>query len=94
EEATYGVTRLQLQPDDTLVLFTDGIIEAANTQKELFGFNRLREVAAAHTGSSIEGLQNAILHAVEEFSRGAGQADDITLLIVRFRSLVNPAAPA
>ena len=94
EEATYGVTRLQLQPDDTLVLFTDGIIEAANTQKELFGFSRLREVVAAHTGSSIEELQNAILHAVEEFSRGAGQADDITLLIVRFRSLMNPAVPA
>lgn len=89
EEATYGVTRMQLEPDDTLVLFTDGIIEAANTQKELFGFQRLREVIEPHVCSSIEVIQKAVLDAVEEFSRGAGQADDITLLIVRYRTPAN-----
>lgn len=85
EEATYGVARMQLEPEDTLVLFTDGVVEAANTQKELFGFERLREAIAPHTSGSIEVLQKAVLDAVEEFSRGAGQADDITVLIVRYR---------
>jgi sigma-B regulation protein RsbU (phosphoserine phosphatase) len=89
EEATYDVTRLQLQPEDTIVLFTDGIVEAANTQKELFGFERLRDTIAPHVRSSIEVMQKAVLDAVESFSCGAGQADDITLLIVRYRTPAN-----
>lgn len=85
EEAEFSSTRMQLQPDDTLVLFTDGIVEAANTERELFGFPRLREVVTANARAPMGELQQAVLDAVAGFSRGAPQADDITLLLVRYR---------
>ena len=69
--------------------FSDGIVEAANTQNELFGFERLSRVTAQCAQGSIEAVMKTILDAVEEFSRGAGQADDLTLLIVRYRHALN-----
>jgi serine phosphatase RsbU (regulator of sigma subunit) len=87
EESQYDAKRVQLQADDVLVAFTDGIVEATNTQKELFGLDRLHEVVATCARESIETIMRTILDAVAEFSRGAGQADDLTLLIVRYRQI-------
>ena len=89
DDAEFEATRVQLEPNDVLVLFSDGIVEAANTQKELFGFERLREVTERCAQASIETVMKTILDAVDEFSRGAGQADDLTLLIVRYRKVAN-----
>jgi sigma-B regulation protein RsbU (phosphoserine phosphatase) len=89
DETEYEATRVQLEPNDVLVLFSDGIVEAANTKKELFGFERLHEVTARCAKDSIELVMKTILDEVEEFSRGAGQADDLTLLIVRYRQVAN-----
>ena len=89
EEVKFEAIQVQLQPNDVLVLFSDGIVEAANTQNELFGFERLNEVTAQCARASIETMMKTILDAVEEFSRGAGQADDLTLLIVRYRQVGN-----
>jgi phosphoserine phosphatase RsbU/P len=89
DEVMFEATRIQLEPNDVLVLFSDGIVEAANTQNELFGFERLNEVTAQCAQASIETVMKTILDAVEEFSRGAAQADDLTLLIVRYRQVGN-----
>jgi len=89
DEVTFEATRIQLEPNDVLVLFSDGIVEAANAQNELFGFERLNEVTAQCAQASIETVMKTILDAVEEFSRGAAQADDLTLLIVRYRQVGN-----
>jgi sigma-B regulation protein RsbU (phosphoserine phosphatase) len=89
DEAIFEATQVQLQPNDVLVLFSDGIVEAANTQNELFGFERLNEVTTQCAQASIETVMKTILDAVEEFSRGAAQADDLTLLIVRYRQVGN-----
>ncbi len=83
--AEFTSTRMKLEHGDTLVLYTDGIVEADNTERELFGFPRLREVAEANVRASIADLQKAVLDAVADFSRGAPQSDDITLLLVRYR---------
>lgn len=85
EQAEFDSTQMQMEDGDALVLFTDGITEAENTSNELFGYDRLREVTTRAARESIEGMQKAILEAVSEFARGAAQADDITLLIVRYR---------
>lgn len=84
-EAKYQASSHDLEPGDTLVLFTDGITEAENPQMEQFGMERLKELVARHASAPVEELQAAILAGVEEFTRGAYQADDITLLIVRYR---------
>jgi serine phosphatase RsbU (regulator of sigma subunit) len=87
DEAIYEAARVRLEPNDVLVLFSDGIVEATNTQNELFGFERLNELTAQCAHASIETVMKTILDAVEEFSQGAGQADDLTLLIVRYRKV-------
>ncbi|HTX75467.1 MAG TPA: SpoIIE family protein phosphatase [Terracidiphilus sp.] len=88
EDAEFTSIRARLEPGDTLVLFTDGVVEAQDLQNQLFGFGRLNEVAAGVAGKSIAAIQSSILEAVGEFARGAGASDDLTLLIIRYRKPV------
>ena len=85
-EAEYTAACLKLEPGDTLVLFTDGVTEAMDPEEQLFGVPRLRQVLTGQTQCPLEHLQKCILEAVENFTRGAHQADDLTLLIVRYRA--------
>jgi sigma-B regulation protein RsbU (phosphoserine phosphatase) len=85
-EAEYTAASLQLEPGDTLVLFSDGVTEAMDPTDQLFGAARLREVLTGCSDTPLEQLQKAVLEAVENFSRGASQADDLTLLLVRYRA--------
>ncbi len=85
-EAQYTSVRLKLDPGDTLVLFSDGVTEAADPDEEMFGVNRLCEVLRDKNEASLDQIQKCVLESVENFTRGASQADDVTLLIVRFRA--------
>jgi len=84
EDTNFKTETARLGPGDTLVLVTDGITEAVSRQEEMFGPDRLLQAAEQHAGGSLEELQSGILAAVDDFSRGAYQADDITLLIIRY----------
>ncbi|MGA9071911.1 MAG: SpoIIE family protein phosphatase [Terracidiphilus sp.] len=84
-QAEYTATTLKLEPGDTLVLFSDGIVEAQDPDRELFGFPRLQDLLANCQEASLDTLKKLILDSVEEFSRGASQSDDMTLLIARYR---------
>ena len=86
EEATFTATTVQMEPEDTLLLFSDGVTEAEDRDGNLFEIDRLCEVLAGHQDSSLESLQQRVLAAVESFTAGASQSDDITLLIVRYRT--------
>ncbi len=83
-QAEFKTSSSALEPGDTLVLFTDGITEAMNPREEQFGIERLQEVVRRHASAPVEQLQAAILAAVEEFTSGAYQADDVTLFIIRY----------
>lgn len=78
-------SRSQLEPGDTLVLFTDGINEAENPAGDMFGLERLQDVVAARAALPISQLRSEILKAVDDFACGAYQNDDITVLIVRYQ---------
>jgi sigma-B regulation protein RsbU (phosphoserine phosphatase) len=93
-EAEFAATTLKLSPEDTLVLFSDGITEAQNPDRELFGFPRLREVLAGREGASLESLRKIVLDSIDAFSCGASQSDDITLLLVRYRAADQETSPA
>lgn len=84
--ASFAADRIQLEPDDTLLLFTDGVTEAEDKEMNLFGSERLVETFARHADGSLDALQSGVLSAVKSFSAGAKQTDDITLLVVRYRS--------
>jgi phosphoserine phosphatase RsbU/P len=84
-EADYTSARLQLQPEDTLVLFSDGVTEAENVNHDLFEVTNLSQALAGKKDVSVESLQQSVLDSVREFARGASQSDDLTLLVVRYR---------
>jgi len=85
-EAEYTAVCLKLEPGDTLVLFSDGVTEAADPDEQMFGTARLKEILTGQLDCPIENIQKCVLEAVETFARGAHQADDLTLLIVRYRA--------
>ena len=85
-DTEYTAACLKLEPEDTLVLFSDGVTEAMDPDEQLFGVPRLREVLAGKTDMQLEEMQKSVLEAVENFTRGARQADDLTLLLIRYRA--------
>jgi phosphoserine phosphatase RsbU/P len=93
-ESQYAAFRAKLEPGDMLVLFSDGVTEAHNTARDLFGVERLKELLAGQQEAPLEQLQQKIVEAVEAFSKGTMQADDITLLLVRYRAAAQSAHSA
>jgi sigma-B regulation protein RsbU (phosphoserine phosphatase) len=87
QEAEYVTAHVKLEPGDTLILFSDGVTEAMDPDEELYGVPRLREVLTGQSDCALDKLQKSILESVENFAKGAHQADDLTLLIVRYRSM-------
>jgi sigma-B regulation protein RsbU (phosphoserine phosphatase) len=70
-------------PGDLLLLYSDGVIEAQNGERELFGTARLRETIRGLCGHSAREVQDALLAQVERHVGPAPQFDDITLLVAR-----------
>ena len=83
-EADYATARATLESGDTLVLFSDGVTEAADPEEQLFGVPRLCEALTGQHDAPLDQLQKRMVESVENFARGASQADDITLLLVRY----------
>ncbi|HUL32505.1 MAG TPA: SpoIIE family protein phosphatase [Candidatus Eisenbacteria bacterium] len=86
-EAEFTTSTLQLEPDDTLVLFSDGVTEAMDPEEDLYGVGRLRAVLQGKNELPLDEIQKTVLESVENFARGARQADDLTILVVRFRAV-------
>jgi len=86
-EAEFTTAKLQLEPDDTLVLFSDGVTEAMDPEEELYGVGRLRAVLQGKKELPLDEIQKTVLESVENFARGARQADDLTILVVRYRAV-------
>lgn len=84
EQATFESERIQLEPQDTLVFYTDGVSEAENRDEKQFGDELLKQELARHQGASLGAIKDGILGALENFTVGVAQSDDITLLIVRY----------
>jgi sigma-B regulation protein RsbU (phosphoserine phosphatase) len=84
-ETKYVTSKAQLQPDDTLLLFSDGVTEAMNSEDHMFGVPRLCEVLGALKDAPLDLIQRAVLDSVQKFTHGVSQRDDITLLLLRYR---------
>ncbi len=94
-EAEYKTCSVQLDPGDTLVLFSDGVTEAMNPQEEMFGRKGLREALKGPPDVPLDQVQKRVLESLEAFTKGASQKDDITVLLVRYRAAAeNSIGPA
>jgi serine phosphatase RsbU (regulator of sigma subunit) len=85
-EAEFKSDRVKLAPGEFLVIYTDGVSEAANTRNEQFEEARLRAIVERSPGRSVEDLASAIRDGVKTFTQGAPQSDDITVLVVQYKS--------
>jgi sigma-B regulation protein RsbU (phosphoserine phosphatase) len=84
-EAEYQSSRIQLEPGDYLVIYTDGVSEAQNTRSELFEEARLRRIMEDFSGQNVQDMGDAIREGMRAFTEGAAQSDDITLLVVQYK---------
>ena len=80
---TFESVEIRLEKGDVLVLYTDGVNEARNSEGKWFGVERLVNLVLEHRGCSPQALKDAIVNRVQTFSEGQEQRDDITVLIVQ-----------
>jgi len=74
---------IQLEPEDAIILFTDGITEAMNVNWEEYSDERLETLSLEKYREDSQNILSHIKTSVEEFTRGAEQSDDITCLIIK-----------
>ena len=75
--------RTRLDPGDCLILYTDGITEAMNASKQLYGEARLLEFANTVPKQQAKHIATSLRQDVAAFVDGAEQSDDITILVLR-----------
>ena len=85
DTAEYEVQESRLEPGDKLVIYTDGITDARARDGRFFEEDRLQETVRRCAGATGAELHGAILQAVTDFTGGAEQADDVTLVVVEYR---------
>lgn len=89
----YRDVRVALEPGDTLLFLSDGIVEAHNPEGELFGFDRLENLVRTFTPEmEVQEIVQRIIRAVLLFIQGAEPHDDITIIAVRQPLRASPAA--
>ena len=81
----YRQDELQLDPGDRILLYTDGVTEAHNPQKELFGEERLMSILNRTDSEKGETVLSGILDEVKAFEAGVEQFDDITMSILTLK---------
>ena len=85
EDYNYKLGSIELEYEDVVVYYTDGITEAENSKKELFGMDRLKDVIEINREKSSPEIKEAILEAVNDFRQDYEQTDDITLVVIKFK---------
>ena len=85
EGIRYEEYELQLNPGDKLFLYTDGVPEATNADRELFGTERMIEALNRVKGHSPEQVLQGVRRAVDAFVKDEEQFDDLTMLCLEYK---------
>ncbi len=81
----YRQTAIQLETDDLLILYTDGVTESQDSRREQLGMDGLLAIAAGLPRSTAAATGEALLSAVAEFRGGAPASDDETVIVLHRR---------
>ncbi|MBP3893661.1 MAG: SpoIIE family protein phosphatase [Atopobiaceae bacterium] len=84
DSTTYRSHTITLEPEDQLLLYTDGVNEAFSADDEEYGNGRLEAFAASHANLHPQDLVNALHEDVMDWARGVPQSDDITILSLEY----------
>ena len=82
----YESKAIVMQPGDTIVVYSDGVTEAEDKNEDEFQTDRLEVCLKETSGKPLREVTHRIFAAVEEFSKGMPQADDITVLAMRYNA--------
>lgn len=77
---------IQLNDNDCLFLYTDGVTEAMNQQKEIYTKQRLEKTLEQVNTQSLDKLIEGVIDDIKDFTHGVDQSDDITLFCLRYHS--------
>ncbi|MCH8891424.1 MAG: fused response regulator/phosphatase [Myxococcales bacterium] len=78
-DAEYEEEQLELSPGDSLVFYTDGVLETLSAQREVFGLDRLIQSLSESGGGIVERLR-ALRLSLDAFGRGEPRRDDVTFV--------------
>jgi serine phosphatase RsbU (regulator of sigma subunit) len=79
----YEEQQIELEPGDVMLFMTDGIVEAMNEHRDLYGFPRLEAVLASCDMTSAQSILDCVFNSVFEFMGDVSPQDDMTLVVVR-----------
>jgi CHASE2 domain-containing sensor protein len=83
-ENPYEEKEAQCEAGDTLLLISDGVKEAMNSRREIFGIKRIQETLAATAQRDPQGILTYCRKRIEEFVKDAPQHDDLTMVCIKF----------
>jgi phosphoserine phosphatase RsbU/P len=82
-DTQFAVRKVQLEKDDILVAYTDGVTEAANPSGELWGVESLERLLRTCSQEAPKEIVERILTEVSDFAHGEPQQDDVTLVVLK-----------
>jgi len=88
EGSTYTSVETQINPEEMLVLYSDGITEAENPEGQPLEEPGLQAILDRHPDASPAQLGTHILKAVERYAQASRFTDDLTILILRRRAII------
>lgn len=83
EESNFTSRSVSFQPNDLLLLYTDGITEAMNEREEEFGLERLLQICDENRHKTADEIIETILGSVKEYVTVTPQSDDISLMVIK-----------
>ncbi len=85
-DSQYREEAFTYEKNDILILYTDGVTEAIDKNGAEFGLDQLKEIIKKNKNESAYVIMNYIMSAIDQFTQGLPQFDDITLLIIKFKA--------
>ena len=88
QDEKYENSTVQLKTGDTIFMYTDGVTEVINDNKEFFGVDRLESVLEQFTTASSANIVEEVYQSVKDFSGDAEQFDDLTILSLTVKDTI------
>jgi sigma-B regulation protein RsbU (phosphoserine phosphatase) len=85
EGKEYGESTVNLAPGDVLLVFTDGVTEALDREENLYSDERLLQTVQEVSEINADSVLKTVRGSVDEFAKGAEQADDITMITLQYK---------
>lgn len=85
ENFPYQMNEADMKPGDKLLLYTDGVVEAENPDKQLYAIDRLVAAVEKNLQLSSQGIIEMITDDVRTYANGADQSDDITIMSIHYK---------